>query len=223
MAVAFDALGPGSSGSATGNVTSINWNHTCGSGSNRLLVVGVGMGGANPGVSISVTYGSSTLTSAGQVSSDNQADGFVQLFYLTAPASGTNTITVTNTGGQSRDLLGGSLTFTGVDQTTPIANTTTNFGADTNPTVTVTSASGNMVVDAVVCGSPLLSSNQTLQWMNNLNGNTAAGNAAQSTASGASSVTMSYSSNNDWWGIIATSIRAAAAAPSGVTTAWLRS
>lgn len=224
MAVAFDALGPGSSGAGTGNVTNISWSHTCGSGSNRLLVVGIGMGGSNAGVTISVTYGASTLTSAGQINSNNQPDGFAQLFYLIAPSSGANTITVTNTGGQQRDLTGGSLSFTGVDQTTPLANTNTNFGSGTNPTVTITSASGNMVVDAVVCGSPLISSGQTLQWMNNLNGNTGAGNAAQSTASGASSVTMSYTSNSDWWGIIGASIQAASVAPpSGVTTAWLKS
>lgn len=221
MAVVFDALGPGSSGSATGNVTNISWSHTCGSGSNRLLVVGVGMGGGTSGISLTTTYGATAMTSAGLVLSNNQFDGFVQLFYLIAPAAGTNTINVSVDSSQTRDLLGGSLSFTGVNQTTPIANIATNFGFDTNPTVAVTSAAGNIVVDAAVCGSALISSNQTLQWMNNLNGNSGASNAAQSTAAGASSVTMSYSSNSDWWGIIATSIQASAP-PAVYASAWLK-
>jgi len=219
MAVVLDAVGPSSAGTATANTTSISWSHTC-SGSNRLLVAGVGMGGGTSGVSLTTTYGAATMTSAGLVLSNNQFDGFVQLFYLVAPATGTDTITVSVDSLQTRDLLGGSLSFTGVDQTTPLTGIGTNFGFDANPTVTVASAAGNMVVDAAVCGSAFVSSNQTLRWMNNLNGNSGASNAAQSTAAGAGSVTMSYVSGSDWWGIIAASVVAAAASITP-SVAWL--
>ncbi len=223
MAVVFDALGPGSSGQGSANVSSISWSHTCTpSGTNLLLIVGVGMGGGTSGISLTTTYAGVPMTSAGLVLSNNQFDGFVQLFYLVAPATGTNTVLITVDSGQQRDLNGGSLSFINVDQTTPLANTATNFGFTTNPTVGITSSTGNIVVDAAVCGSAIASSGQTLQWLSNLNGNSGAGNAAQSTAAGASSVTMSYATANDWWGIIAVDVAAASTMPSSPSVAWLQ-
>lgn len=219
MAVAFDALGPSSAGSGTTNTTSISWNHTC-SGSNRLLIVGVGMGGATASVTTSVTYNSVGMTSMGQVLSDNQTDGWVEMFYLIAPSTGTNQVVYTCS--HSRDLTGGSLSYTGVDQTTPVVNTATAFGASTTPSVNVTNPSGNIVVDAVVCGSAITSSNQTLQWKDNLAGTSGAGNAAQSTSTSTGTVTMSYVTPSDWWGIIATSVAAASGGGGPTATiAWL--
>jgi len=59
-------------------------------------------------------------------------------------------------------------------------------------------------------GSAINSSNRTLRWLKNQNGSTAHGNGAQSTAAGASSITMGYSTtNNDWWGIIGADVVAA--------------
>jgi hypothetical protein len=58
-------------------------------------------------------------------------------------------------------------------------------------------------------GSTISSSSQSLRWIKNQNGNTAAGNGAQSTALGASSVTMRYTVLSDWWGIIAVDLAAA--------------
>ena len=59
-----------------------------------------------------------------------------------------------------------------------------------------------MVVDVVVNGSSISGSGQTLEWMNNDNDNTGGGNAAQSTAAGAPSVTMSHTAGSDWWAVI---------------------
>ncbi len=67
---------------------------------------------------------------------------------LPAPAAGTNTVRVSYSGCTS-DVEAGSISFTGVNQSTPLAHVTTNFGSGTNPGVTVTSASGDMVVDVV--------------------------------------------------------------------------
>src|SRR5262249_26102471 len=100
------------------------------------------------------------------------------------------------------DVEAGSISFTGVNQSTPLAHVTTNFGSGTNPQVTVTSAPGDMIVDVVGNGSAITSSSQTLRWIKNQNGNTANGNGAQSTAGGASAVTMGYSVIADGGGII---------------------
>ncbi|HSX28216.1 MAG TPA: hypothetical protein VLF60_02090 [Candidatus Saccharimonadales bacterium] len=207
MAIAFDAVGPSSAGTGTANTTSITWNHTC-TGSNLLLVVGVGVGSGLATTTTSVTYNSVSMTSAGKVYSDNQTDGYVELFYLAGPATGSNAVVVTCS--VAKDLTGGSMSFTGVDQSTPVTNAVTAFGTGTAPSVTVTSASGNVVIDAAVSGSAFSSSGQTLRWNKNLNVTSGAGNSAQSTANGASSVTMSYTTPSDWWGIVGANIVAGA-------------
>jgi hypothetical protein len=107
-------------------------------------------------------------------------------------------------------IEGGSVSFTGVDQTTPVRNIVTNAGASTSPTVSVTSAPGDMVVDAMANGcNGTITSRQALRWAKSVNCATGAGNGAQSTAAGAASVTMGYTIPSDWWGIIAMDIVAA--------------
>src|SRR5579864_2513574 len=191
-------LGQGALGAS-----SLSWSHTVGSGSNRALVVGV-VGACVP----SVTYGGVALTHVGQVYSNNFAPSSTDLFVLVAPATGTNTVQVSYSGCTS-DVEAGSISFTGVNQSTPLAHVTTNFGSGTNPGVTVTSASGDMVVDVVGNGSAITSSSQSLRWVKNQNGNTAHGNGAQSTAAGAASVTMGYSVTADWWGMLGADVVAA--------------
>jgi hypothetical protein len=141
------------------------------------------------------------MTSAGTVHSNNGTTGRVELFYLKNPALGANTVAVTNSG-TSADLEAGSVSFTGVDQTTPVRNITTNAGLDTSPSLTVSSAPGNMVVDGLVDGDGTTNSSQTLRWKSNQNTLTGGGNGAQSTAAGAASVNMGYTITNSDWGII---------------------
>jgi hypothetical protein len=165
--------------------------------------VGV-VGGCVP----SVTYNGIAMTHAAQVYSNNVAPDTTDLFYLMAPTAGTHTVQVTYSGCTS-DVEAGSISFTGVNQSTPLAHVATNFGAGTSAGVTVASVSGDMVVDVIGNGSAINSSNQTLRWIKNQNGSTAHGNGAQSTATGASSVAMGYSVVSDWWGMIGADVVAA--------------
>jgi hypothetical protein len=148
------------------------------------------------------------MSHAAQVYSNNQSPDTTDLFYLVAPTAGTHTVQVSYSGCTS-DVEAGSISLTGVNQSTPLAHVTTNFGAGTSAGVTVASAAGDMVVDVVGNGSAISSSNQTLRWLKNQNGSTAHGNGAQSTAAGALSVAMGYSVNADWWGIIGADVVAA--------------
>ena len=206
MAVTYDAVGPSSTGQGQLSTTTISWSHTC-SGSNRLLTVGVGVGFGTSDNTLAVTYNGVAMTSAGRVMSNGQNDGFVELFYLVAPATGANTVQVTCSA--SKDLTGGSTSFNGVDQTTPISNTTTNYGSSAAPTITIASNYGDMVVDALCNGSNINSSDQEMVWRRNLATTSAAGNSAQSYAIGRASVTTTYSVSSDWWGIIAVNLNAA--------------
>jgi hypothetical protein len=207
--VAFDAVGPSASGASV-NGSSLSWNHTITtSGSDLLLTVGIAVGTSwDEDKSVSVTYNGVPMTSAAKVHSNNQTQGFVELFYLTAPAPGTHPVQVTLSGGTAY-IEGGSVSFTGVDQTTPVRNITTASGAGTSPSVFVASAAGDMVVDALVYGCSGGSSGTTSRWMREVNCATAGGNAAQSTAPGAPSVNMRYTIASDWWGIVGMNVVAA--------------
>jgi chitodextrinase len=207
--VSVDFVGPGAAGVAAASATTLSWNHTV-SGSNTLLTTGVAIGVNNDSRTVSVTYNGVPMTSAGKVHSYNRTDGFIELFYLVAPAAGTHPVQVTLTGG-SAEIEAGSVSFVGVNQAAPVRNIVIAFGNSTAPSVTVASAPGNMVVDAVAFGTTISNSGKTSRWIRNQNGNTAGGNGAQSTAAGASSVTMGYTTSNmaDWWAIIGMDIVAA--------------
>jgi len=205
--VGFDAVGPSSSGTGTTS-TSLSWSHTC-TGSNLLLIVAVLVGDSPDTETVIVTYNSVSMTSAGKVHSNNQTAGFVEMFYLARPAGGSHTVQVNTSGGLPYSVVGGSVSFTGVDQSTPVRNVTTNISSGTSISVNVSSAVGNMAVDAVANGSEVTSSTQTQRWLNNYTPSSAAGNGAQSTAAGAASVTMGYNITADWGAIIALDVVAA--------------
>jgi hypothetical protein len=202
--VQVDTVAPNGSGASGSSVSSLSWTHAV-SGSNRFLVVGVALGSYGATITMSATYNGASMTSAGFVNSDGTDVSGVQLFYLLAPPVGSHTVQVTLSGGTA-DLEAGSISFTGVNQTTPVTNIESNYGSGTSASVAVPSATGDMVVDAIANGSAIASSGQTLRWLKNQNGNTTGGNGAQSTAAGASSVTMSYLMVDDWWGMIAMDI-----------------
>jgi hypothetical protein len=219
--VAVDVVGPSAGGSAI-FASSLSWNHTC-TGRDRFLVVGVALGaGPDTGKTLTVTYNGVSMTSAALAHTNNQSAGYIQLFYLVAPASGTNIVAVTAS--TTVDIVGGSISFVGVNQTTPTSDVVTGFGDSATPNVTVTSKTGDMVVTAVAAGSAISGSNQTTRWINNFSVGTGASNAAQSTAMGANSINTTYTISSDWWGIIGLNILAVGtSAPSGATAtiAWL--
>jgi hypothetical protein len=211
VAVAFDAVGPSSAGATAVGATSVTFAHTC-TGSNTLLIVGTAVG-VNGTPVTSATYAGVTMTSFGKVSTNNQNSGFVEMWYLVAPATGTNNVIITS--GNAADFSAGSVSFTGVDQTTPVGSPVTAFGDGgvAAPSATVTgTAAGNMVADVVANGANITASTQTQRWLRNTNGNSGAGNGAGSTAAAGGSVTMGYTAVADWWSMIAVEVRGGAAA-----------
>src|SRR5262249_39479413 len=124
--VAFDAVGPDATGTSVTSGSTLSWSHTVTStGSNLLLTVGVAIGRSpDTAINVAVTYNAVPMTSGAKVHSNDRADGFVQMFYLVAPAPGAHTVQVTLTGGTA-SIEAGSVSFTGVDQATPVRNITT--------------------------------------------------------------------------------------------------
>jgi hypothetical protein len=213
VAVAFDAVGPSSAGQGqTGGASPLTWSHTC-SGSDRVLVVGVVLASSADGsINTTCTYNGVSMASVvGEVHSNATTMGYAEMFVLANPASGANNVAVTITGATVEGLECGSVSFTGADQATPVANSNSATGNSANASVVVTSATGNMVVDLVACGTSIGASNQTSRWLLNRNTSTAAGNGAQATADGATSVTMTRTTPTEFWAAIAADIQAVTA------------
>jgi len=151
------------------------------------------------------------MGSLGKVHTNNGTAGYCQLFGLAGPAAGASTVLVSST--VSGSLSSGSMSFTGVDQATPVGTAVTNIGSSTAPSATVTgTTAGNQVAAVVANGSPITSSGQTSRYIKNLDGNSAAGNGAGASAAAGGSVAMGWTVTNDWWGVIAVEVKAGAAA-----------
>jgi hypothetical protein len=205
--VSLDAVGPDSNGAGGTGLTSITWSHTT-SGTNRLLVATLAVDDAaslgDSTYTTSMTYNGVAMTSAAKVHTNNFTGGFVELFYLIAPDTGTHNVVATITGG-TVNAEAGSVSFTGVDQTTPLRNLSTAAGnGQSNPSLTVSSAIGNMAITAIANGSSITSagSDQNLLWKKNVTDDNGASNSAFSSAPGASAVPMSYAVTNDRWAMI---------------------
>lgn len=192
MAVAVDAV----SSAAGGSASNFSWAHTC-SGSDRLLMLGIAWYDSIDTIS-SVTYNSVAMTAVPS-SSKSIGQYTVVLYYLTNPASGSNTVAVTFSGGVF-DFGGGAISFTGADQTTPLGTAATASGTSTTPSVAVTSASGEIVLDTLIIthsGTLTVDGSQTQRWNSTGSGYT---KYAGSTEGGAASTTMSWSNSTsqDW-------------------------
>lgn len=210
--VQFDAVGPSSAGQGqTGTATPITWSHTC-TGSNRALLVGVVIAGTDTGVTTTVTYNGVTVPTVVKRHSNDSTSGYAELFALAGPATGTNTVSVAVAGSGWEGFEGGSVSFTGVDQTTPVAHSATAVGNSAFPSVTVASTAGNMVCDLACAGTDVTGSPGTSRWLLNRNQASAAGNAGQATDAGAASVVMARTLlGADFWAAIAADVQAAAA------------
>src|SRR5881296_515947 len=184
----------------TGNST-FSFNHAVGSGANRLLIVGV-TDDNNRGVP-SATYNAVAMTAIGSKSNGNL---LVSMFRMVNPPSGTFAVKVTWGGGNNVGEVG-AISFTGVDQTTPLGTFVTASASTTTPTVNVTSAAGELVVDTVGAtgGTLTVDASQAQRW--NLTQTVRGGG---STEAGAATVTMSWSlGTSNAWATIAVPVKPA--------------
>ena len=187
------AIVAGSSASLVENSGTTNTrtlSYTVPPGSNRLLVVTSEGGGNNINIS-SVTWNGGAMNQAAQIMEPSGLNSNAGIWYLTMGSSATSsTANITVTYANNFFWIMTATTFSGVNQTTPVSGGTTG----TSASLSVSSATGNMVVDAIG-GAP---TNATVG-----GGQTAIATASSlsfssqsagaSTASGASSVSMSWS------------------------------
>ncbi len=195
---------------------SVTFNYTVGAGTQRLLVVSTAGGGNNANAT-SVRFAGTNLTQGPEHA--NGAFTRAEIFYLPLgdSASATSGSIVVS---YDRNFLffATATAFQGVDQTSPVGSSPT----INNSSLNVTSATGNMVVDAVVGGlsGPLtVGSGQTAQsTASGLNFGSQVGGV--STEAGAANVAMTWSNITGTTSHVAVSIKPAAVvvvnqAPSG--------
>ena len=197
--IAIDA-----SNTVTGLVTPFSVSHTTGTGANRLMLVGISQ--KNRTVT-GVTYGSTALTLVGENNINGNAR--IAIYMLVNPPSGTANVGVTFSSAPDKGAVVNVTTYTGVNQTTPIGIFATQEDNTTNPSVNVTSASGELVYDVVsIRNQPVtVTAGQTERW------NMSSGseiNGAGSTEPGAVTTTMNWTSASADWAIGAVPIKPAA-------------
>lgn len=215
MAVAVDAVSSAETASGAGVTTATHTNLTIGASlSNGALIFGVGWDAkvTSPNAHWDSAGTNQLMTLIGTVNTAG-TNGTVAIFGLRNPTSGNKTFSTSWTGASLATIFG--VSFTGVDQTSD-ANAFKNFnsatGNSTTPSVTITSATGNIIVGAFV------NSDNTVDWtsVNNTTLCVTLGlQLAMNRAAGAASVAMSgVLTATDQW--VATGVNVAAAT-GGVT------
>ena len=208
LAIATDNVSTGTTVS-----TSLTISHTT-DGTNRLMLVGVSLVGMTTGPSgdpqvNSMTYNGANLAFVG-TQINLAGDAVVEIWQLVAPDTGTHDLDINFGGNRYQEATAGVMSFTGVDQTTPLGSFFSANGNSSNPTVTLGSASGELVFDVVSTKDNIdrpytPGASQTEYW-DLYSGSQA--NGSGSVESGSASVTMSRTIETpDHWAIGAVAIK----------------
>lgn len=204
MEITFDAASHSEMTGASGA-----WEHIVGTGSDRLLVVGVSIQGTVHTVS-DITWGSQSLTYLATKLADN---GRIELWYLKSPDSGTKDITVTISGEGYSSV--GATSWAGVHQTTPFGTVASANGESTGPTVDVSSGIGELVLDLVgdwyADTTFTVGADQNERWKHAQTWGPYTAGAACSSEPGDTTVTMSWTlSNLTYWASMGVPLKPAA-------------
>src|SRR3990167_105731 len=145
MAIAFDAATTGANDTSSSFTIAITVDAA---GTNRLLVVGISAQDstlADRQVS-TVKIGTTAFTQAIETDSP---DDHSEIWYLIAPPTGAQTVTITMNGACA-GLRGGAISLTGVNQSSPIANTSSATGDSTSQSLSIdTTVDNAWIVDNV--------------------------------------------------------------------------
>lgn len=202
-----------SSGSTAGS--SVSFAHTT-SGSNRLLLVGISLNNDNLETVSSVSYGGAPLTFIGQETYED--DARVELWQLIDPPLGTGDVAVTFSADLMQYAVVGAISFTGVNQSTPLGSFAGNHATSSAASVTVPSEANELVLGVFsceTCGSVAGSSPAVQRWSATLGGGKEIG-AGFSQPGQSGQVTFEASlGTSDHWVFAAVSVRPSAS--TGIT------
>ena len=192
--IAFDAVTTGVA-EVDGTLT-LTVAHTIAPGSNLVLYVGVGVDSTANRTPASCKWNGTAMTNIGSVlgSAANQT---LVLYRLVNPEVGTfNVVIVPHVSAGPNDLKGAVIrSYSGVDQTTPDDTPVTDAGSDTSVSSVVSSATGDLVIDAAcINGNPTITPGGSQTQRANVNQGGAGGTMhGASEQAGGASITMSWS------------------------------
>lgn len=159
MAASFDAA---SYGTAASGSTTVSFNHTLGTGANRLVVCGVSVGSPDTAVApitVGVTFGGVAMNLAVQTPTHSQASTSKisgDLFYLNetglGAASGSQVV-VTLQSAPTGPVVAGCSSYFGMAQSAPTSTNTSYSGSTTAAGLAMTANSGDLIVDLFAGGS----------------------------------------------------------------------
>lgn len=165
-----------------------------------ILVLGVVT--YDPGYVSAVTCGGSAMALAVDSYVGGYLENFrVQVWYISSPAAGTRSISMTFTE-QITNLVAGVSCFSGIATTSPVRDTGSGGGIGTSPSVSVDGAqSGDLIYGAIVANLSTLSTSDTEDWKEYHDADNMIGGGARKTATGASA-TISWTTANTDWGVV---------------------
>lgn len=219
-----EAAGAGHRGTASGVAVTWPFNNV---GGNLLVcsIVSTNTTGNTPTLS-TPTYNGVAMTLAGSQLQWDTSSSVTAIYYLANPATGSNTVSMTGTGTTNFAILGGCMSFSGANTSSPIGTPTTGKGditAGTTATAgSITAASGNYIFASGGWGSAggAAGAGFTRTFLANGGGTTAGDDILGEYAlSSGAPITPTFTwTGADFWAIIAVEIKAAAsaAAPSSV-------
>lgn len=139
--ITFDAATDG--GDNGGSTNTRTYNHTVGSGANRLLIINL-VGDSSTDDITSVTYNGVSCTLVAKI----QGTRWSYMYYLLNPASGTNAVSITSTG--THYLISDAASYAGVKQSAQPDASTTHQSGSSPQTTSLTTVNNNSWI--IACG-----------------------------------------------------------------------
>ncbi|MCW3082569.1 Ig-like domain-containing protein [Segetibacter sp.] len=180
--------------SGSGRGASVTVSHTVGTGTDRLMLVGISYANTNNPAIQSVTFGGVPLSLVGTVRSDGTET--VAIYRLLSPASGVANVVVNMAPTAISGVVVGVTSYTGVDQATPFSTyaSASSQSSQTNPSLSVPSAANELVFAIAGANGALTSTTGTNIWtttQTNING----AGTTQPGAAGNANVTFGLAGN----------------------------
>ncbi len=199
------ATAPGSAGA-----TSYNWSHTVGSGANRILIIGeMYVGGAVDNQINAITSsvnGAFTRIPSWSITDALGLHMWGGGWYIINPTAGAHTLTVDFGSNTPGDAAGGSISYTGVNQTTPFGTLVTATSSTSSVSANVSSATDELIFSSVGFigaggGATVPGTGVTMEFDGIPSNSDSSKRCAGGEIAGASSVTVSWSNSGaffDW-------------------------
>src|SRR5437764_3931755 len=207
LGLASMSLDAASRTASTTTISSLSWSHTLGSGTDRMVIIGVACensSSTNANIT-SVTFNGVNATAVSNSKIFGGGTGIIQteLFYVPAsslPPAGTYTVKVTFQG-SIQGASAGAVSLFGVSQTAPekVATHTDTSGADSISTSIQTLTNGAWVVDVAGSGNSgtfTAGSGQTLRWGIAASGMTGASSTKAVATAGTTTLNWTHSGAN---------------------------